>query len=135
MRSTEVDGVAIPVGTVLCYSIAAAARDESVFGESVERFQPSRHLDPTADSEQGLEIAKARWLPYGGGARRCAGVRLAEQLGLSFLAAIVSKFELSEPLDAARRLPSETTGESSTLGPSVAEGGLSVRLMRRTATS
>ena len=104
-RDAHVDGVHLPRGTRVLYSIASAARDERVFGPDVERFRPERHLD---DATPLLGSDGGSWLPFGAGVRRCAGIRLAEQLGLSLLAAVIVGFELVPP-DRADELPAAGT--------------------------
>lgn len=125
--SARAAGAAVPLprGTVLLHSIASAARAEGAFGDDAGEFRPSRHLGGSSRPSPVLERGGDVWSPFGGGARKCAGARLGEDLGLSFLAAMLHAFELSPPA-AAADVPAASTASGS-LGPA---GGLRVRLAR-----
>jgi cytochrome P450 len=62
MEDLEVDGWAIPAGTILFLSLASANRDETVFDDPLE-------FDITAERETQLT--------FGGGPHYCLGVHLA----------------------------------------------------------
>lgn len=113
------NGVRVPAGCLVFYTIAVGARDPSVFAEP-ERFAPERHGE-VADS------SALPWLPFGGGPRKCIGYRFAELEAVAFLAAVLRAFEVCPPEEHTEP-PGEYT--DITLGPK--QSGLYVRLRPRT---
>jgi cytochrome P450 len=65
----ELDGYSIPAGSVLIVPIYLIHGDPDVYPEPLE-FRPERFLD--GDPEGG------RFIPFGGGVRRCLGAQLAQ---------------------------------------------------------
>jgi cytochrome P450 len=63
----------IPKGTLILWSAYLAGRDASAWPDPL-RFDPDRFVDPTPEQE---ELARAAWVPFGGGARNCIGFALA----------------------------------------------------------
>lgn len=111
--AAQLGGEPLPRGATVFYSFASAARAEAAFGPDAGEFRPSRHLEGDG---AGLEGDGPLWLPFGAGARRCAGARLAEDVGACCLAAILQAFELSPPAAAADDVPTATTADG-TLSP------------------
>ena len=70
-------------------------RDESVFGIGTDEFNPERFLKNT-------ELTKSRsFIPFGGGTRLCPGRFMAKAEVLTFVALLMSRFELSVPAGQA----------------------------------
>jgi cytochrome P450 len=116
-RDALIDGVHVPAGTIVLYSITAGARDPAVFTEP-DCFVPERH----AQAAEG----GAAWLPFGAGQRKCIGYRFAELEAIAFLVAILQRFEVLPPQEHTEP-PGEYT--DITLGPKLT--GLYVRLRPR----
>ncbi|MDX2381811.1 MAG: cytochrome P450 [Acidimicrobiia bacterium] len=68
------DGHRIQRGTLILWSAHLAGRDERSW-ERPLTFDPDRFVDPTPEQ---LEISRAAWVPFGGGARNCIGFALAQ---------------------------------------------------------
>ncbi|POX37900.1 cytochrome P450 [Streptomyces sp. Ru73] len=71
-RSTEpvtLGDTALPAGTEVAFSMYAIHRDPDVFGKDAHEFNPDRWLD-------NPEI-KRRFMPFGGGNRKCIGDQFA----------------------------------------------------------
>ncbi|KAJ4345353.1 uncharacterized protein N0V89_011483 [Didymosphaeria variabile] len=66
----EVDGYWMPGGTVVQTQAYSMHRDPTVYSEP-ERFNPSRWESPSKEM-------KDAWMPFGGGARICIGLHLAQ---------------------------------------------------------
>ncbi|KAF2875576.1 cytochrome protein [Massariosphaeria phaeospora] len=66
----EVDGFWMPGGTTVGTQAYSMHRDPVIFPEP-EKFNPSRWESPTKDM-------KDAWMPFGGGARICIGLHLAQ---------------------------------------------------------
>ncbi|KAG8463453.1 hypothetical protein KFE25_004964 [Diacronema lutheri] len=117
-RDAIIGDVLVPAGTICFHAVAAGARDGSEFAEP-DAFRPARHAHlPDGGS--------AAWLPFGAGPRKCIGYRLAELEAVTFLAALLRRFELLPPSAAAPLLGEHT---DATLGPKLT--GLHVRLKPR----
>jgi cytochrome P450 len=67
-------GYLIPRRTLIAWSPHLAGQDPHHWPNPLS-FDPDRHLDPTP---QQAALAKAAWVPFGGGARNCIGFALAQ---------------------------------------------------------
>lgn len=96
--STKLLGHPVPAGTIVFYSTASAARAPQRFKHAAEFF-PERHATAR------LGAPGSTWLPFGGGARKCIGFRLAELEAITILATIVRAHRRAEstPARAAPR--------------------------------
>jgi cytochrome P450 len=123
VRETAIDvsagGYLIPRKTLIAWSPHLAGRDPRHWPDPLT-FDPDRHLDPTP---QQAALAKAAWVPFGGGARNCIGFALA-QIELTLIVA-----RLAQRLDLT---PADTT-----IPPAVGmvvnrpQGGAPVHLTKR----
>jgi cytochrome P450 len=68
-QDVVVGGFSIPAGSVLMVSVYLLHMDPELFAEPTE-FRPERFLDP--------DLARAPWMPFGAGARRCLGASFAQ---------------------------------------------------------
>ncbi|RVE60749.1 hypothetical protein OJAV_G00183760 [Oryzias javanicus] len=101
MQTFELDGVQIPKGWSVMYSIRDTHDTAAVF-KDVEVFDPDRFSPERGEDKEG----RFHYLPFGGGVRSCLGKQLAT-LFLRLLAielASTSRFEL-----ATRQFPRMTT--------------------------
>ncbi|XP_077401112.1 cytochrome P450 26B1 [Vanacampus margaritifer] len=92
MQTFELDGVQIPKGWSVMYSIRDTHDTSSVF-KDVETFDPDRFSQERGEDKEG----RFHYLPFGGGVRSCLGKQLAT-LFLRILAielASTSRFELA----------------------------------------
>ncbi len=85
------NGYVIPRGTLICWSPHLAGRDERHWPDPL-RFDPDRHLDPTPEQ---AALAKAAWVPFGGGARNCIGFALAQIELTLILARLAQRLRLT----------------------------------------
>ena len=81
----------IPRRTAILWSPHLAGRDPSVWREPL-RFDPDRHLDPTAEERAAMDAA---WVPFGRGPRRCIGFALAQMELTLILARWAQRLDLS----------------------------------------
>uniref|UniRef100_A0A673BAQ2 Cytochrome P450 26B1 n=1 Tax=Sphaeramia orbicularis TaxID=375764 RepID=A0A673BAQ2_9TELE len=101
MQTFELDGVQIPKGWSVMYSIRDTHDTSSVF-KDVDAFDPDRFSQERGEDKEG----RFHYLPFGGGVRSCLGKQLAT-LFLRILAielASTSRFEL-----ATRQFPRVVT--------------------------
>lgn len=101
MQTFELDGVQIPKGWSVMYSIRDTHDTAAVF-KDVEAFDPDRFSQERSEDKEG----RFHYLPFGGGVRSCLGKQLAT-LFLRILAielASTSRFEL-----ATRQFPRVVT--------------------------
>ncbi|XP_063043424.1 cytochrome P450 26B1 [Engraulis encrasicolus] len=92
MQTFELDGVQIPKGWSVMYSIRDTHDTSAVFKE-VAAFDPDRFSEERSEDKEG----RFHYLPFGGGVRSCLGKQLAT-LFLRILAielASTSRFELA----------------------------------------
>ncbi|XP_023693944.1 cytochrome P450 26B1 isoform X1 [Paramormyrops kingsleyae] len=92
MQTFELDGVQIPKGWSVMYSIRDTHDTSAVF-KDVEKFDPERFSEERGEDKEG----RFHYLPFGGGVRTCLGKQLAT-LFLRLLAielAGSSRFELA----------------------------------------
>jgi cytochrome P450 len=84
VAATDIDagGYHVPSGTMVVWSAHLVGRDPDAWPDPL-RFDPDRHLDPTAEQ---AALAKAAWVPFGSGARNCIGFALA-QMELTLISA------------------------------------------------
>ncbi|XP_034412755.1 cytochrome P450 26B1 isoform X2 [Cyclopterus lumpus] len=101
MQTFELDGVQIPKGWSVMYSIRDTHDTSAVF-KDVDAFDPDRFSQERGEDKEG----RFHYLPFGGGVRSCLGKQLAT-LFLRILAielASTSRFEL-----ATRQFPRVVT--------------------------
>ncbi|KAF7655780.1 hypothetical protein LDENG_00051010, partial [Lucifuga dentata] len=92
MQTFELDGVQIPKGWSVMYSIRDTHDTAAVF-KDVDAFDPDRFSQDRSEDKEG----RFHYLPFGGGVRSCLGKQLAT-LFLRILAielASTSRFELA----------------------------------------
>ncbi|CDR00793.1 unnamed protein product [Oncorhynchus mykiss] len=92
LQTFELDGVQIPKGWSVMYSIRDTHDTSSVF-KDVDAFDPDRFSQERSEDKEG----RFHYLPFGGGIRSCLGKQLAT-LFLRILAielASTSRFELA----------------------------------------
>ncbi|MBZ4015390.1 cytochrome P450 [Streptomyces purpurogeneiscleroticus] len=71
-RSTEpvtLGSTTLPAGTEVAFSMYAIHRDPRLFGPDADAFNPDRWLDPAIDAR--------KFMPFGGGNRKCIGDQFA----------------------------------------------------------
>ena len=85
-KETEIDGVKLPVGTLLILSQWVIHRLPEIW-QDAEVFKPER-WDPT--HEQG--IPSGAYFPFGGGPRTCIGMPLAQLEAKIILASILQRY-------------------------------------------
>lgn len=94
-KDTEIDGVAVPKGTMVVISFASANRDAEIFGAAADDFDPDR-------DNLRQQIA------FGKGVHFCIGANLARLEvvnALKILSQRIDTFELVDP-DGIEYLPS-----------------------------
>ena len=110
---------AFPAGWVLMPSVYLLHHEPSIYPDPHE-FRPERFLDGPP--------ARALWIPFGGGVRRCLGASLAELEMTTVVEAVVTRLALQ----AVRQAPEPARRQRFTLTPG--EGTLvSVNRRRRRA--
>lgn len=104
VRETVADitagGYLIPRQTLVAWSFYLAGRDPRYWPDPL-RFDPDRHLDPTPEQ---AALAKAAWVPFGGGARNCIGFALA-QIELTLIVARLAQRLDFSPAGSVRAHP------------------------------
>ena len=88
----ELGGYQIPAGFGLASAIVLTHFDSNIYPEP-DRFNPQRFVDRKFDSSE--------FLPFGGGARRCAGAAFAIHEMAIVLGTLFSRYELTLHEDAA----------------------------------
>ena len=91
-KPRTVAGWDLPAGINVFPGIALVHRREDLYPGRLE-FRPERFL------EEGAEV-HTRWLPFGGGIRRCVGAALAQAEMIEVLRVIVPAVELRPKRDA-----------------------------------
>ncbi|CBZ55421.1 Os02g0824100 protein, related [Neospora caninum Liverpool] len=76
----------IPAGTVVLVDNYSLTRDETLWGQDANVFNPDRF--------SGKIWQQAPWLPFGFGSRKCIGERVAVTHAVLFLAVVVRYFAL-----------------------------------------
>lgn len=99
-KETEVHGPIIPAGSVVCFDQASKSIDPE-FVDDPFSFQPERFLPDAVEARKGT---KAEFLdhplfsgPFGQGARRCPGSRVARNESMALLAQCVLDWKMSIP--------------------------------------
>jgi cytochrome P450 len=87
-RETELDGVRLPVGTMLILSQWVIHRLPAIW-EDAEVFKPERW-----DPAHGQRIPSGAYFPFGGGPRTCIGMPLAQMEARIILASILQRYTL-----------------------------------------
>lgn len=85
-RETELDGVQLPVGTMLILSQWVIHRLPDIW-EDAEAFKPERW-----DPANGQQIPPGAYFPFGGGPRTCIGMPLAQLEARIILASILQRY-------------------------------------------
>jgi cytochrome P450 len=88
IKDTTVGGFPLPAGTELSIVPYATHRDAR-WWERPEEFMPERFAP-----ENEANLTKLAWLPFGGGARMCAGGAFAMMAAQVMLALIASRYSL-----------------------------------------
>lgn len=89
LEDDEIDGFAIPAGSVVAPVVYAIHRHPEVW-EQPERFDPGRFAAPRAEGRHSLA-----WMPFGAGQRQCLGKDVALLEGRIILARILQRYELA----------------------------------------
>ncbi|RQX70878.1 cytochrome p450 superfamily protein [Toxoplasma gondii CAST] len=89
----------IPAGTVILVDNYSLTRDEVLWGQDANVFNPDRFV--------GRIWQQAPWLPFGFGTRKCLGERLAVAHAVIFLAFIVRHFALDLDVNSMPPEPME----------------------------
>jgi cytochrome P450 len=90
----DAGGYHIGAGTMIVWSAHLVGRDPAAWPDPC-RFDPSRHRDLAP--EQAV-LAKAAWVPFGGGPRNCIGFALA-QMELTLIVARLAQRLTLTPID------------------------------------
>jgi cytochrome P450 len=85
-RETELDGVQLPVGTMLILSQWVNHRLPDIW-EDAEVFKPERW-----DPANGQQVPPGAYFPFGGGPRTCIGMPLAQMEARIILASILQTY-------------------------------------------
>ncbi|HEV2814987.1 MAG TPA: cytochrome P450 [Solirubrobacteraceae bacterium] len=110
-----VGGWDLPAGTGVAPAMLLIQRRPDVFDEP-DRFRPERWLEDDAG-------ARAAWVPFGGGTRRCLGASLAT----TTISAVLAELAQVADLEPSRPDPPRIGRRAHTLVPEPAE----VRVVRR----
>ena len=112
----EFDDFVVPAGHAVAAAISLMHFNEEVYPDP-DRFNPQRFIDRSYDSSE--------YLPFGGGARRCAGAAFALYEMAIVLGTLFSRYKL-ELKETAPVVPKR---RNVTIGPST---GIRVAITRRT---
>ena len=85
-KETELDGVQLPVGTMLILSQWVIHRLPDIW-EDAEKFKPERW-----DSSHEQQIPPGAYFPFGGGPRTCIGMPQAQMEARIILASILQRY-------------------------------------------
>jgi cytochrome P450 len=85
-QTVTLDGVTIPVGSVVVFSQFMTHRDERIYQDAA-RFNPDRW--------QSIQPSAYEYLPFGGGSRMCIGAPLATAIIQTVLPMILDRFHLA----------------------------------------
>src|SRR5579864_1419168 len=102
LRATRVGGHDVEAGTTVLMSPWAMHRDPRYFDDP-EEFRPERWLDGLAS-----RLPRFAYYPFSSGPRRCVGSSFALMEATIALAALLPRFELSDPPERADPAPSIT---------------------------
>lgn len=105
VEEVTVGGYRIPRRTLVAWSPHLAGRDPRYWPDPL-RFDPDRHLDPTPEQ---AALARAAWVPFGGGARNCLGFALAQIELTLVVARLAQRLLVAPPGDRGR--PGERRGD------------------------
>jgi cytochrome P450 len=117
VKSFELGGYTLPVGSQIMISQYAIQRDARFFQEP-ERFSPERWLDPTRKTPP-----RFAYFPFGGGPRICIGMHFAMMEIALVLATLVRRTELAAPAGTQLQLDPVATLRM--------KGGLRVQVEQR----
>ena len=92
-------GHEIPKGTLILWSAYLAGRDARAWPDPL-RFDPDRFVDPTPEQE---ELARAAWVPFGGGARNCIGFALARMELTLVLSRLAQRLDIDLAMSSTPR--------------------------------
>lgn len=102
-ETSIVGGYTIPKGARIFINLWAIHRDPSTWENPLE-FDPERFLSGTTTWDYNGN--NFNYFPFGSGRRMCAGIAMAERLGLFLLATLVHSFEwklLGEKMDLTEK--------------------------------
>ncbi len=109
-RPAEVDGIALPAGTIVICLLRSGAVDTSVVADA-DRFRPSRWRAAAAAGDPGADAGNRRLTmastPFGAGPRICPGRYLAGLEMRMVLATIARNYELVEVGTRSGAVPHE----------------------------
>lgn len=89
MKDMEIAGYTIPAGSVVFISPMALHRNSKLFPDP-DTFDPERWTP-----EEKKNRSKYAYLPYGAGSRVCIGARMSWVLGLTMIAELIPRWQLS----------------------------------------
>ena len=100
-KTCIVGGYTVPKGVRIFVNVWAIHRDPSIWANPLE-FDPERFLSGTVDYNGN----NFNYFPFGSGRRMCAGIAMAERMGLFLLATLLHSFEwklYGEKMDLAEK--------------------------------
>ena len=123
------DGTWLPKGAVVMWAPWAMGRSKQIWGEDVDDFHPERWLDPTSDHP--ITKSAFEFPVFNGGPRACLGKKMAENLVVYVIAALIWDYDFVEVFDKPGDLDlaKERISQNSLTLPM--EGGLPVTVMKR----
>ncbi|KAK7110748.1 hypothetical protein V1264_014572 [Littorina saxatilis] len=104
IKTLNIGGCQIPKDWTVAYSIRETQQTSDCFPEP-DRFYPDRWVD--LDSEEMKEKIRFQYIPFGAGARKCVGRRLAMLYQAVFLVEVVRRcrFHLKNPAPVINHIP------------------------------
>ncbi|KIW23487.1 uncharacterized protein PV07_11680 [Cladophialophora immunda] len=148
------DGTSLPAGAVVVWCIWALNRSLSTFGEDAHSFRPERWLEPSTSKASpprsdgdandptapppGLKFTGSRYSAgefpvFNGGPRSCLGKKMAELMGAWVLVRVLREWDFEEVNDGLNMDGSSGRRRSANSLTLPMQGGLPVRVTRRTA--